>query len=161
MSLLQFQIIMPKAVQSVVSSAGALRDIRDGVGELHFRDLNLAQQHLHGAKINSIGALTEGQKATVAAEAFMQSLGGPATLGAFAVRMAEIEAKASAWNARLKSWLETLPSSAFVKMVVRSQDGIDAKHIGQTQVATEMQADPLRSSVELADLIAAFEAVGA
>ncbi|MFC3169208.1 hypothetical protein [Paracoccus fontiphilus] len=161
MPLSQFPTAMPAAVSAVLRVAAALRYIRDSSGDLPFRALDELQDALRASKITTFAALSEGAKAPEAAEAFMSGLGGPVTLAAYEAAAMDIEAKASAWNTYLGGVLQSLPVDAVIGMVTISTDGVDTRHIERRAFMPAAYADPLRASQELADLAAAFEAVGA
>lgn len=161
MALSQFPSVMPAAVSAVLRAASALRYVRDTSGDLPFRSLNDVQDALREAKTTTFAALSEGAKAPIAAEAFMAGLGGPSSLADYQASAMNIEAKASAWNALMASTIHSLPVDAVIGMVTLAMDGIETKHIEYRSFIPATYAEPIRSSQQLADLIAAFEAVGA
>lgn len=161
MALSQFPITMPAAVSAVLRVSAALRYLRDTSGDLTFHSLNEVQDGLREAKSTTFAALAEGGKSPEAAELFMAGLGGPATLAEYYTAAADIESKAAGWNGKVNAILLTLPVECVIGMVPVTQNGITTKHIEYKSFIPAQYSDELRSSPELAALIAAFEGVGA
>lgn len=161
MALSRFSSVMPAAVEAVLSVTQALRYVRDTSGDLTLRSLDDVQNGLQVAKATTFAALSEGAIAPAAAEAFMAGLGGPATLAAYQAAAMDIEGKASAWNGLLAGVLTGLSGPDLIALVTRDVGGIETRHIEYVAFIPAATAGQLRTSQELAELIAAFEAVGA
>ncbi len=158
--LSRFPVVMPQCVEAVLAVAAALRHVSQSSGDLTWRDVNAIQDGLHRAKETTAAALAEGQKAPAAAEAFMASIGGPATLAEFAALAADIEAKATAWNVRLAAALAELTADEVIFLGHRGEGAAATRHVQYRHFLPARVADPLRQSDELAALVAAFVAVG-
>lgn len=161
MPLSQFPTAMPAAVAAVIHVATVLRYIRDTSGDLTFNALNDVQNALRISKATTYAALQEGAKSPAASESFMASIGGPETLADFQAAAFDLEAKASAWNSLVAATLSTLPVDKVIGMVTVSTNGIETRHIEYKTFIPADLAAPIRTSQQLADLISAFEAVGA
>ncbi|AVO36589.1 hypothetical protein [Pukyongiella litopenaei] len=160
-TLSQFPRVMDRCVRAVIVAAEALRRVRDGTGDLSIRDLHAIQQGLRSSKYQTYQVLTEAAKAVPAAEAYMASVNGPATIAAFQAQAVVLETAAAAWNARLDAMIATLTGPEVIGLVVRNFDGVQTKDLTFASVIPETKAAPLRASTELAALIAEFEVVGA
>lgn len=162
MPLSTFPTDMSAAAAAVIQVADFLRRLRDGSGDLNWSDLVNTQRLLHRAKIASIKAITEGFKAREAAETYMRQINGPVTLEAFAAQLAVVEAAGAAWANLLRDTVNGLPGSAFLRI-----GAIDEGTPSETAIPIRLENIPaeqstaIRSSGELAGLIAAFEAAGA
>lgn len=160
MALSTFPTDMSAAAAAVLASAEKFRAIQSQGGGLLWRMLEDAQNSLRVSKLTCLKALTEAQKNPAASEPFMASMGGPATVVAFAGALQSVEVAASAWNDYLSTFLAGLPTSDLIG-VHRQDQGMptETRHI--IRPAAIANADALRQSQELSDLIAAFEAAGA
>lgn len=161
MVLSRFSSVMPSAVDAVLSTAEALRHVRDTQGDLPWWALDRVQDGLLQAKESCLAALSEGQRQPVTSEAFMASLGGPETLADFQAKIQACEIAAVAWNAALGSLLSSLAADEVIALVRRGGGIMATSHIERVPFLTQARADTIRQSQELTDLIAAFEAVGA
>lgn len=161
MTLSKFPTVMPEAVTASIAVADALRYVRDTSGDLTFAALHNVQEGLARAKMTTAAALTEGQKQPVAAESFMAGLGGPTTLATFYAASVDIEAKAAAWNVALAGLLSSMTADELIGLELHGVDPLSYKLIRHRAFVPAARADPFRSNQALADLIAAFEAVGA
>lgn len=161
MPLSRFPSVMPEAVTASIAVADALRFVRDTSGDLTFRALDDVQEGLARAKQTTAAALTEGHKQPGAAEAFMASLGGPATLAAYGAAAVDIEAKAAAWNIALAGLLSSLTADELIGLELQGVDPLSYKLIRYKHFIPAAKADLFRLNQALSDLIAAFEAVGA
>ncbi len=161
MGLSRFPAVMDAAVEAVLQTAEAMRYVRDARGDLLWASLDAVQDGLRRSKVTTYATFAEAAKQPQSAEAHMASLGGPSTIAAYQAKAVVVEAAAAAWNAWLAGYLATLPTGSLVGMVIRSQDGIDTKHIEWATFIPGDLAAPLRASAQLAALITAFEAVGA
>lgn len=161
MPLSQFPSAMDAAASAVIGAAAAMRVVRDGTGDLTFRELSRVQSGLRAAKAATVRALAEGHKATAAAETHMASVGGPATLAEFQIEAAAIEVQAAVWNVALADTLAALTSAELVELATDTSAGVAVKVIRFLEAIPEAKAAPLRDGLPLAELIAAFEAVGA
>jgi hypothetical protein len=162
MALSTFPTDMSAAAGAVLASAEKFRAIQSQGGDLTWRLLEDAQNSLRSAKLTTIKALTEGMKAPQASEAFMAGMGGPVTLVEFQQALGAVEIAASAWNDNLVTFLAGLSASDLIGM--QSQDAgfpTETRHIVRPAFIPGATAAPLRQSRELANLIAAFETVGA
>lgn len=158
MALSRFPKVMPENVDAVMAAASVIRHVRNATGDLLFRDLDRIQSGLEQAKITFAAALTEAQKAPAAAESFMASVNGPATIADYQAKASEIETVAAAWNARLAQALADLSNAELIMLVTRPDS--QTKHIERASFIPASVADPLRQSAELGALLDAFEAVG-
>mgnify|MGYP000454050762 CR=1 FL=1 len=161
MTLSKFPTVMPEAVAASIAVADALRYVRDSSGDLTFAALHAVQEGLAGAKLTTAAALTEGQKQPAAAESFMAGLGGPTTLAAFYAASVDLEAKAAAWNVALAGLLSSLSADELIGLELHGVDPLSYKLIRHKAFIPAAKADPFRANQALAELIAAFEAVGA
>lgn len=161
MALSKFPTAMTEAATAVIAVAAALRHVAASSGDLTFSDLSEVQDGLRRAKVATVAALTEGARGGRAAETFMQSLGGPATMTEFRASSLTIEAAAAAWNSALSAALADMTAAELVALITVSRAGIETRHVEFAQFVPARVADPLRQSQALADLIAAFSAVGA
>ncbi|WP_444452049.1 hypothetical protein ACTTAI_13405 [Rhodobacter capsulatus] len=161
MALSQFPVVMPRAVSAIVAAAASLRYLRDTSGDLTWIALEMAQDSLRPAYEASIEALAEGAKAPEASEAFMSSLGGPATLDAFGDALQGFVVATDAWRVYLAGYLSGLPQSCLVGLVYRPLGQSGTWHIERPGYIPAEHAAALRGAPELAALIVAFEAVGA
>lgn len=160
MALSRFPKAMDDAANAVIQLTKAARYVRDSSGDLRLRDLDRIQEALRAAKLAATEVITEGQKSPANAEAFMASMGGPTSLQAFGAAMVDLETKASAWNDALAVWVGGLSAANFAEVATVSREGTDTRHILRVDMCDGLTATPLRESTELADLIAALEAVG-
>lgn len=160
MALSTFPTDMPVAAAAVLASAEKFRAIQSQGGGLLWRVLEDAQNSLRASKLACLKAMAEGQKQPAGAEAFMAQIGGPATLAEFAAALQAVEVAASAWNDFLTTFLAGLPTSDLIAVHRQDQNlPTETRHI--IRPAAIANADALRNSQELANLIAAFEAAGA
>lgn len=161
MGLSRFPSVMQTAVEAILQTADALRFVRDTQGDLPWVYLDAVQNGLRASKVGTYAVLAEAAKQPQSAEAYMASLGGPETLAEFQAKAVQVEIAAAAWNAFLAGFIETLPHSALIAIVVQSYDDIRTKHIEHPGYIPAAEAVAVRTSSTLTDLIAAFEAVGA
>ena len=161
MALSQFPAIMPRAVSAIVAAAAALRYLRDTSGDLTWLALETAQDSLRPAYEASIEALSEGAKAPEAAGAFMQSIGGPASLSDLQTALQGFVVATNAWRVYLAGYLANLPQSCLVSLVYRPLGQTGTWHIERPGFIPAEHAAALRAAPELDALIVAFEAVGA
>jgi hypothetical protein len=152
---------MSAAADAVLRAGEALRHVRTSSGDLTFRDLDLVYQGLSDSKVNALAALAEGGKAPTGAEEFMAKMGGPATLADFQVKLEDIETKAAAFHAEVTATFAAIPSSSLIAVKTRNLGGVTVPFIERGAFIPATYANPLRTSAALADLQAAFEAVGA
>lgn len=158
MALSRFPKVMADNVDAVLRAADAIRHVASSTGDLTFRNLDAVQSGLELAKLTFIEALTEGQKAPVAAQQFMASVNGPVSLAEYQAKAGAIEVAAAAWNAKLAATLASLPNADLIALVTRPDS--QTKHIERAAFIHAAVADPLRQSQELLDLLSAFESVG-
>jgi len=158
MSLSRFPKAMAENVEAVIRTAAALRHVTSSSGDLLFQDIRAIQSGLEQSKLTFLAALQEGQKSATAAEAFMVSINGPSTLAAYQKGAGSIENAAASWNARLSQALSEMTSADLIKVVIRPDT--QTKHVEWAAFIPALVADPLRQSVDLADLIEAFAALG-
>lgn len=161
MSLSQFPAAMSRLSRAVLGAASAIRDVQGATGPLPLALLDRVQATLFEAKDASYDALGEGSKAPVPAEKLMGDMGGPATLAEFQTLVQGIEAKANTWHQLLDGQLATLAGSDLLAVASVMRDGRSAQIIQRTPFLPLDQSDALRQSTALAELLAAFEAVGA
>jgi hypothetical protein len=161
MTLSRFATVMPRAVEAVLSTAEALRHIRNTQGDLPWWAIDRVQDGLAQSKEACLAALAEGQRQPVNSEEFMRSLGGPATLADFQAKIMACETAAAAWNTRLAALLADLSGPELIALIRRGEGMMATSHVERVPFLSAGRADGLRSSDELASLIAAFEAVGA
>lgn len=159
--LLRFGTIMPQAAAATIAAADALRFVRDSSGDLTVAALDAVQTGLARAKAATYAALAEGARNPVLAAGFMATIDGPESLAVYQANAVAIEARAAAWNAMLQTQLRALPPATLISLAVTSSNGIESKRIETVRFLTSAQASGIRTSSELADLIAAFEAAGA
>ena len=159
MALSRFPKSMADNVDAVLGVAGVIRHVISSSGDLSFRNLDQLQSGLEVAKTTFIQALTEGQKAPAAAESFMASVNGPASLAEYQEKAIAIETAASAWNAVLSETLNRMSTTDLIALVTRPDS--QTRHIERASFIPATIADPLRKSVELAALLTAFESAGA
>lgn len=160
MALSRFPKAMDDAANAVIRLTEAAKFLHDSSGDLRLQHIDRIQDALRAAKVAATAVMIEGQKAPANAEAFMASMGGPATLQDFGAAMADLEAKSSAWNDVLAAWVADLPAKSFAEVATVSREGIDTRHILRTEMCDDATAAPLRTSTALNDLISALEAVG-
>lgn len=161
MTLSRFSSVMPRAVEAVLTTATALRHVRDTQGDLPWWALDRVQDGLAQSKASCVEALIEGQRQPATSEAFMASLGGPPTLADFQAKIAACEVAAVAWNKALAVLLASLDATEVIALVRRGEGSMGSSHIERVAFLAQSRADVLRQSDEMAALIAAFEAVGA
>lgn len=161
MGISLFKEAMPAAGRATVSAANALRHVRDSSGDLPFSALNTVQEGLAEAQDRTAAALIEGAKQKTFAEQFMAEMGGPATLAEFQAATVNIKAKVAAWNVVLEAALQSVPSADLIGLVQYGSAPMDFKLIRHKAHIPAAIADPLRADPALAELISAFEAVGA
>lgn len=161
MSLSKFPAIMPLAASACIEAANALRFIRDNSGDLTFQNISRMHAALAEAKLTTLQALQEGAKQPVASETFMQNLGGPQTLVDFQGAAVNIESQVALMNARLQTVLDSLTSDELIGIETRGVAPTDYREVAFKSFIPAAKADSFRTSTELADLISAFEAVGA
>lgn len=156
--LSRFPKVMSDNVDAVIRCADQARHIANATGDLPFRDLEMLQMLLENAKMTFLTAMSEGMKSPQAAEAFMISVNGPATLSAYQNTAVSIETAAAGWNAKLAQTLAELPNSVLISVIVRPDS--QTKHIERPSFIPAIYADQLRQSAELGSLVAAFDAAG-
>lgn len=163
MGLSRFPKAMSDAADAVLRAGEALRHVSTASGDLTFRDLDLIYEGLASSKIHALAALAEGSKpgAQAGAQEFMASMGGPATLTDFQSKLVTIETKAAAFHAEVAAAFAAMPPTDLIRVNSRSVGGVTVPFIERAAFIPAAYADPLRQSTELAELVAAFEAVGA
>ncbi|WP_424986552.1 hypothetical protein [Microbulbifer sp. S227A] len=135
--------------------------MRDTSGDLPMAALHAVQNGLASAKAATYAALAEGGKNPALAAQFMATIDGPESLETYQDNAATIETAAAAWNTMLQTQLRALPAARLISLPVRSDNGIDSRHIATIGTLTAAEASGIRTSTELANLVAAFEAAGA
>lgn len=160
-TLSRFPSVMQSAVDAVISTAEALRYLKTTSGDLPWHVLDRVQDGLRTAKVTTYATFAEATRQPEAAEAYMASMGGPQTLADYQAKAAQIEVAAAAWNAYLAGWVATLPHEELIGVVIVNQGGVETKHVERPAFVPGDIAEPLRESQELADLLIAFESVGA
>jgi hypothetical protein len=162
MALSTFPSDMNAAASAVLSCAAAFRAIATQSGDLTWRMLEDAQNSLHIAKSTSIVALSSASSAPAAAEAYMASIGGPASISDFQASLAAVETAAAAWNVALSAFLASLPTNQLLHLATRDVGlPTETKYISRPAFIPGQYAAALRAEPSLSALIAAFEAVGA
>lgn len=162
MALTRFPTLMNEAADAVLDVLTLARHIRDTSGDLPIRFVDQLRDALAGAKIKNVAAIAEGMKAAPAAEAYMVSIGGPASLALYGAALASVETAAAAWHTVSEAWYSSLPFSAFMAFVTDTPvPGVRVRRLVGTGVVDEATAAPLRAAPELAALIAALEEAGA
>lgn len=161
MGLSRFPAVMSDAVEAVLTTAEAMRYVRDARGDLLWSSLDDIQDGLRRAKLTTYATFAEAAKQPAAAEAHMASVGGPATIAAYQAKAMAVEVAAAGWNAWLAGYLATLPTGSLIGIVVDARDGVETERIEWAAFIAGDLAAPLRASAQLAALIGAFEAVGA
>lgn len=160
MALSTFPTDMSAAAAAVLASAEKFRAIQSQGGALSWRLLEDAQNSLRTSKLTCLKALAEAQKNPAASEPFMASMGGPVNVLEFANVLMAVEEAASAWNNYLTKFLAGLPTSDLIGIYQQDQGlPTETRHIVRPHQIDN--ADTLRQSQELSNLIAAFEAAGA
>ncbi|MBL4929342.1 hypothetical protein [Fuscibacter oryzae] len=152
---------MQQAVDAILQTAESLRFVRDTQGDLPWMYLDAVQNGLRASKVATYAVFAEAPKQLAFAEQHMASIGGPASIAEYQAKAVQVEIAASAWNAFLTGFVEGLPHTALIAIVVQSYDNIQTKHIERPGFIAAAEAAALRAAPELAALIAAFEAVGA
>lgn len=160
-TLSRFPVVMDKCVRAVISVTEAMRKVRDGSGDLPWRDLHAIQSGLEAAKRTTYEVLGEAAKAPTASESYMVSVNGPATIAAFQAQAVTLEFAAADWNVFLSAQLANLTGPELISLVLVDVNNIQTKKIAYVDFIPAAKAQTLRSSAELAALIAGFEAVGA
>ena len=161
MGLSRFPAVMDAAVEAVLKTADAMRHVRDARGDLLWSALDAMQDGLRQSKATTYATFVDATKQPESAEAHLKSLGGPATLADYQDKAVAVELAAASWNHWLQSYLGTLPATTLIGLVVRSDNGVETKHIERGYFIPAELAAPLRACPQLAALINAFEAVGA
>jgi hypothetical protein len=158
MALSRFAIALPRAADAFQNAADALRYIRDTQGDLPWQFLESAQTKLAVARVTGADALAEANRQPVGAEAFLASIGGPAALAEFSTLLTTIGTRMNQWNSGVTSLIALLNGPELIALVRRADGATYFERVG---FLTAARADVLRGSNQLANLIAAFEAVGA
>lgn len=162
MALSRFPSMMAAAADAVITVLDLARHIRDTRGDLQLRYVDQLRDALAAAKIQNLAAISEGMKTPDGAEAYMVSIGGPATLAQYHAALLTVEASAAAWHAVSEAWYRALPFSAFMAFETHEpQPGVRVRRLVGTGVVDEATAAPLRAAPELAALVAALESAGA
>ena len=161
MALSQFPAALNASVPAVIKAADSFRYLRDTTGDMTWRTLNVGLSNLRDARATATLALSEANKSPVGAEAYLADLGGPQTLAAFQSGLVNISQKANAFSAVLALWVEGLPVSEIRTIQTVSLNGISSAQIVDTAFVSSANMGTLRTSVELQELITAFEAIGA
>lgn len=161
MPLSRFAITLPRAADAFLSAADALRFIRDSGGDLPWRTIEDAQQKIAAAKVTGLAAYQDAQIRPAAAQQFLADIGGPATLAEFNTLLGQLNTAMNAWHTGLSSLLSIMDGTEFMAVVQRGTGTGATHHFERVGFLTQARADVLRSSTQLANLIAAFEAVGA
>lgn len=159
--LSRFAMALPRAADAFLNAADALRFIRDSGGDLTWRALEDAQQKIAIAKATGLDAYTEAQRQPAAAQQFLADIGGPETLAEFNTLLGQLNTAMNAWHAGLTALIDLMDGTEFMTVVQRGTGAGSTFHFERVGFLAEARADVLRNSTQLANLIAAFEAVGA
>ena len=161
MALSQFPAALNASVPAVIKAADSFRYLRDTTGDMTWRTINTGLETLRNARETSTLALSEANKSPVGAEAYLATLGGPQTLAAFQSGLVNINQKATAFTDSLALWVDGLPVSQIRSVGAVSYNGVSSVQVIDTPFVSAAYIGTLRTSVELQELIAAFEAIGA
>jgi len=159
--LSRFAITLPRAADAFLNAADALRFIRDSGGDLTWRALEDAQKKIAIAKAAGFDAFEDAQKQPATAEQFLADIGGPATLAEFNTLLGQLNTAMNAWHTGLTQLIAVMDGPEFLAVAQSGTGASSTFHFERVGGLTQARADVLRNSSQLADLIAAFEAVGA
>lgn len=163
MAIPRFDAKFSKAAEDMQSAADLLRYLRSSTGDMQ-TSVILARipDVLAAAKASSVAALAECAKdPDAAAGALTRYPGAAQTVEALTTSALAVNAAAVEWNKALGGWLATLTVPDLLSLQGVDMGAGTVGRIVWAQGFSEDKVAPLRSSVGLAGLIAAFEAAGA
>lgn len=162
MAFTSYTLSIAEAVRLTKIAAQNTRAVQTAKGDLTFRAIASIFDSLERAQAGWRAAVEDVQAAAdmAAVNAYLASIGGP-TAGVLQSRLADIEAAKVGFGNALRTFLHNQSASLLVDVVSETDlNGNTIRSLRFGSHVSDPQAQTMRDSAAIANLVAAFDALG-